>query len=220
MPVEQPSAVNQEPVNYAVAKPSDAEEIIRLLATVFSESEPPAVAMGLSFREFEGFLQLFAPDDVAAELTIVARDKDTGKLAGVLLTDDFALPPTLDAVQISPKFLPILSMLEALDEQFRRGRTISAGEYLHLFMLAVDRQFAGCGIAQGMVAACLENGLRKGYRGAVTEATGKISQRVFRKHGFVDRFSVAYQAFLYEDELVFASIQDHESAILMERSLV
>jgi len=218
MPAEQPSAGVSEPVNYAVAKPSDAEEVIRLLAPVFSQSEPPAVAMGLSMGEFEDFLRLFAPGDIAQELTIVARSGDTGKLAGVLLTDDFALPPKLDVSQISPKFLPILSMLETLDEQFRRGKAISAGEYLHLFMLAVDGQFAGRGIAQGMVAACLENGLCKAYRGAVTEATGKVSQRVFRKQGFGDRFSVAYQDFRYENRLVFAAIQEHEGAILMERS--
>ena len=177
-----------EPVHYEVAKPFDAEEIVRLLATVFSESEPPAVAMGLSFRDLEQFLQLFAPEAIADGLTTVARSSGTGRLAGILLTDDLASPPALDLTQISPKFLPIFSMLETLDERFRRGRTISSGQYLHLFMLGVDRQFAGCGIGQGLVKACLDNGFRKGYRMALTEATGRVSQRVFRKQGFVERF--------------------------------
>jgi hypothetical protein len=112
---------------------------------VFSESEPPAVAMGLTFRDLEQFLQLFAPRAIAEGLTLVARSSDAGKLAGVLLTDDFASPPALDLNQVSKKFMPIFSMLETLDEQFRRGRTISAGEYLHPFMLGVDGQFAGRG---------------------------------------------------------------------------
>jgi ribosomal protein S18 acetylase RimI-like enzyme len=209
----------QEPVDYDVAKPFDAEEIVRLLATVFSESEPPAVAMGLSFRDLEQFLQLFAPRAIADGLTVVARSRDTGKLAGVLLTDDFASPPALDLNQISTKFLPIFSMLETLDEQFRSGRTISAGEHLHLFMLGVDGQFAGRGIAQGLVKACLDNGFRKGYRMALTEATGRVSQRVFRKQGFVGRFSISYRDFMYENKVVFASIQGHENASLMCRSL-
>src|ERR1700739_2231533 len=204
MPAEQ-AKVAQEPVTYAAAKPSDAEEIICLLAEVFSASEPPAVAMGLSFQELEHCLQLFAPRDIAEGLTIVARSRP-GTLAGVLLSDDFGLASTLDVNQISPKFLPVFSMLETLDEQFRRGKTITAGEYLHLFMLGVHGQFAGRGIAQGMVAACLENGPPKGYRAALAEATGNVSQRVFRKQGFVDRFSVAYRDFRYEDKLVFASI--------------
>jgi len=210
----------QEPMDYCVARPSEAEEIIRLLATVFSESEPPAVAMGLSSGDLEQFLQLFAHTAVAEGLTVLARCGDTGKLAGVLLTDDFASPPALDVSHISTKFLPILSMLETLDEQFRKGRTVSAGEYLHLFMLAVDEQFAGRRIGQGLVEACLENGFRKGYRRALTEATGRVSQHVFRKLGFVDRFSVSYRGFRYEDQVAFASIQGHESAILMDKSLV
>ena len=209
-----------EPVDYIVARPSDAEETIRLLATVFSESEPPAVAMGLSCGDMEQFLQLLAPKAIADGLTVLARNRATGKLAGVLLTNDFASPLALDLNQISKKFLPIISMLQALDEQFRSGRTISAGEYLHLFMLGVDRQFAGRKIGQGLVETCLKNGFRKGYRWALTEATGKVSQNVFRKQGFVDRFSVSYRDFLYENKVVFASIQEHENAILMDKALV
>jgi ribosomal protein S18 acetylase RimI-like enzyme len=210
----------RDPVDYSVAKTSDAEEMVRLLAMVFSESEPPAVAMGLSFRDLEQFLQLLAPRAIADGLTVLARSGDTGKLAGVLLTDDFASPPALDLSQVSSKFLPILSMLETLDEQFRQGRTICAGEYLHLFMVAVDGQFAGRGIGHGLVKACLDNGLRKGYRKALTEATGRVSQHVFRKQGFADRFRVSYRDFRYEDKVVFASIQEHENAILMDKSLV
>jgi len=208
------------PVIYNVAEPSDAEEVIRLLSTVFSESEPPAVSMGLSARDFEGFLRLFVPATIDEGITIVARGQDKGSLAGTLLTDDFAQPAAFDGTRISPKFLPIFSMLEELDEQFRRGKTIAPGQYLHLFMLAVDRQFAGRGVAQGMIAACLENGGRKGYRAAVTEATGRVSQHVFRKQGFVERCSVLYQEFRYEDQLAFASIHEHEKAILMEKSLI
>jgi GNAT superfamily N-acetyltransferase len=137
----------------------------------------------------------------------------------VILTDDFASPPALNTGQISPKLLPILSMLETLDEQFRRGKTIAPGECLHLFMLGVDGQFAGHGIAGGLVQACLHNGRRKGYRMAATEATGTISQHVFRKNGFADCFSVKYREFLYENKAVFASIREHERAILMVRSL-
>ena len=207
-------------VDYVVAKPSDSDDIIRLLARVFSESEPPAVAMGLSFDDMKQFLQFVVPSVIPDGLTVISRSNDTGKLAGVMLSDDFASPPALDLGQINSKLRPILSMLEILDEQFRTGRSISAGECLHLFMLGVDGQFAGCGVGQGLVQACVDNGYRKGYRTALTEATGRVSQHIFRKNGFVDRFSVSYQDFVYEDKVAFASIREHEKAILMEKSLV
>ena len=206
-------------INYDVAKPSDSNEIVRLLASVFSQSEPPAVAVGLSVADFEQFLQLALPSVIPNGLTVIARSASAGELAGVLFTDDFATPPAPDLSRISPKFLPIFSMLETLDEQFRKGRTILPNHYLHLFMLAVDGRFAGQGIGQGLIRACIENGSRKGYRAALTEATGKVSQHAFRKNGFTDRFSVLYQNFVYENKTVFASIKEHEKAILMDRSL-
>jgi ribosomal protein S18 acetylase RimI-like enzyme len=208
-----------EPVDYGIAKLSDGEEVVRLLAAVFSESEPPAVAMGLSFRDMEQFLQLIVPRLIPDGLTVIARSKKAGTLAGVLLIDDLASPAALDLTQLNPNFLPILAMVEVLEEQFGEGKTIVPGEYLHLFLLGVDRQFAGMGIGQGLVKACLANGSQKGYRTALTEATGVVSQHIFRKQGFAERFRVSYRDFTYEGRTVFASIQGHEAAILMERSI-
>ena len=208
-----------EAIEYSVAQPSDAKDVVQLLAKVFSESDPPAVAMDLSFDEMKGFLELFVPDVLLQELTIVARSKEDGKVAGVMLSDDFALPPALAPSQISPKLMPILSMLAVLDEQFRTGKEISAGQFVHFFMLGVASHFAGQGIAQGLVQACVDNGSRKGYSAALTEATGRVSQHIFRKNGFVDRVSVSYRDFLHEGKAVFAAIRGHAAAILMQRPL-
>ena len=206
-----------EAINYLVAQPSDAHNIVHLLANVFSESDPPAVAMGLGFDEMKEFLERFVPGILLQELTIVARSGEDGQVAGVMLSDDFALPPAIEPGQISLKLLPILSMLEALDEQFREGKNISAGQFVHFFILGVDGRWAGQGVAQGLVQACVNNGSGRGYRAAVTEATGRVSQHIFRKNGFADRFSVAYRDFIYEGRAVFDSIREHDAAILMEK---
>ena len=204
---------------YSIATSADSDGIARLLAKVFSDSEPPAVAMGLSFADMQVLLKLITPGIILDSLTVIAREGESGELAGVLLTDEFALPPQFDTAQVSPRFMPIFSMLEELDEQFRRERTISPGLCMHLFMLGVDARFAGVGIAKSMVVACLENGIQKSYRVAVTEATGKVSQHVFRKHGFVERFKVLYRDFRWEGKLVLKGITEHDGAMLMEKSL-
>lgn len=108
-------------------------------------------------------------------------------------------------------------MLGSLDKQYQGGRKIATGEYLHLFMIAVDEAFTGRGIAQRMVEACLANGRRRGYTHAVTEATGVVSQHVFRKLGFVERVRVSYQDYRYEGRAVFERIREHEGAVLMDR---
>ena len=66
-------------LDYEVAKPSDSDDIVRLLASVFSESEPPAVAMALSFRDMEQFLQLVVPRVLLYELTAISRSTEIGR---------------------------------------------------------------------------------------------------------------------------------------------
>ena len=193
--------------------------MIHLIASAFSAAEPPAVAMGLTVSELTEFLKMLAPTALEDGLTVVARSSAGNQLVGAMLTDDFASPAPLDPQRLSPGLLPIMGMLESLDDQYREGKEVRSGEYLHLFMLAVDPQFGGQGIAQGMVERCLENGLRKGYRWAMTEATGVISQRVFRKLGFEERFRIRYRDFRYQDAAVFAGITEHDGAALMDRAL-
>jgi len=206
-------------MDYRVATLADAEEIVRLLADVFSASDPPAVAMGITAADMEQFLRLIVPRVIPDGLTVAAREK-SGKLAGTFLSDDFATPPAIEAAPVSPKLLPILAMLDALDQQFRHGKSISRGRYLHLFMVGVDREFAGRGVAQGLLQLCLENGRQKGYWTALAEATGKVSQHIFRKNGFAERFRSSYRDFVYQDQKVFSSIQGHDATILMDRVLV
>jgi ribosomal protein S18 acetylase RimI-like enzyme len=203
----------------ALLQAADTTAVIALLAAVFSTAEPPAVAMQLTREDLSQFVALLCPKALAEGLTIVARDVDSHQLVGVVLTDDFAAPPGLDPSSYSRKFLPIFALLESLDAQYRRGRSIDPGRYLHLFMLAVDARFAGQGISQQLVRECLSNGEAKGYTHAVTEATGVVSQHVFRKAGFVERCRRSYQEYRYEGGAVFASIREHEATILMDRGL-
>jgi len=205
-------------LSYDLLQASDVETMVRLLATTFSRAEPPAVAMQVSNDELAAFVNLLAPRAVDDGLTVVAREQ-SGELVGVMLTDDFDAPSPIDPHLVSERLLPILAMLDALDAQYRQGRATVHGEHLHLFMLAVDARFMGRGIAQRLVETCIDNGKKKGYRHAVTEATGVISQRVFRKLGFEERCRVSYRDFRYGGETVFASIVGHDGAALMTRTL-
>ena len=98
-------------------------------------------------------------------------------------------------------------------------RTVRPGDSLHLFLLGVADRVAGRGVAQQLVAACLEHGARMGYRLAVTEATNKVSQRIFRKQGFVERVQRSYQTHRFGGRTVFESIAENGGPILMDRSL-
>jgi ribosomal protein S18 acetylase RimI-like enzyme len=205
-------------IECGLLRASDTDDAAHLLAVAFSTADPPAIAVGLTEAEIEQFATPLCAKAVTDGLTVVARSLPSNQFAGVLLTDDFAMPPTFSTTSFSHKFLPILTMLDGLDEEYRKSHSVPAGQYLHLFMLAVDGHFSGRGIAQQLVTACLSNGNAKGYTHAITEATGVVSQHVFRKLGFTDRLRASYRDYRYQGRAVFASIGNHEAAILMDRA--
>jgi ribosomal protein S18 acetylase RimI-like enzyme len=215
-------ADSPEPIQIecGVYLPSEAEAMTELLAETFSRHDPPAIAVGLTAPEFDAFVRLLCPKVAAEGLTVVARLAGTSALVGALLTEDSASPPPEGMDRLSAKFDPIFDILGQLESDYRGSQAVRPGESLHLFLLGVSDRVAGRGVAHQLVAACLEHGRRRGYRLAVTEATNKVSQHIFRKQGFVERVQRSYATHRFEGRQVFASIAEQGGPILMDKSLV
>jgi ribosomal protein S18 acetylase RimI-like enzyme len=207
-------------ITFSVYSASDRGEMARLLGEEFARHDPPAFAVGLTPAEFESFVRLFCPRAEADELTMVARSAATGQMIGVLLSEDSASDPPDGLHLVSAKFDPIFDILGQLDAEYRGDRTVRPGESLHIFLLAVAERFGGQGVARRLVATCLANGARRGYRVAVTEATNPTSQHIFRTEGFVEKVRRSYRDHRFNDQAVFASIADFGGPILMEKPLV
>jgi ribosomal protein S18 acetylase RimI-like enzyme len=197
---------------------SDAEPMARLLGDVFSRRDPPAVAAGITAPEFETFVRGMCPAVEAEGLTVVARVASTGELVGALLTLDSATDALGGREALGPRFAPIFDILGRLEPE-EIWRPPPRGVSLHLLLLGVADRASGRGVAQSMVRECLSRGARLGYRTAVTEATNRVSQSVFRRLGFVERARLSYAEHRFEGRAVFASIAEHGGPMLMERSL-
>jgi len=206
-------------ITYGVYTTNDAGEMTRLLGEVFAHRDPPAVAVGLTPAEFESFVGLFCPRAAVEGLTIVARSAETGELVGVLLTEDSSDGLPVGMEHLSIKFDPIFDILGQLDAEYRAGEPARPGECLHLFLLGVAPGYAGQGIAHQLVARCLANGASRGYRVAVTEATNRTSQHIFRSQGFVERVQGSYENHRFNGRAYFATIAEQGGPMLMERPL-
>lgn len=206
-------------VNYSVYEASECDEMARLLADAFAHRDPPAAAMGLTPGEFEKFARLFCSKAASEGLTIVARSSETAEMVGVLLAKDSAgaMPEGMDT--LSPKFDPIFDIIGELDFPDQDNSALRPGESLHLLLLGVAERFAGHGIAQQLVAECMANGCRKGYRVAICEATNTTSQYVFRKLGFVERARGSYQDHRFNGCQFSTSIAEHGGPMLMDKPL-
>jgi ribosomal protein S18 acetylase RimI-like enzyme len=205
-------------INYGLLEREDIGDMARVLGDVFSRRDPPAIAVGMSASDIERFVGIFGPKALADDLTIVARNS-SGELVGAMFTEDFGTPPPADVIRVPASFAPVGALLDSLDDEYRATHPVVPGSHLHLFMVGVSDSFGGAGIAQTMITLCLTNAARRGYRLAVTEATGRTSQHIFRKLGFQDVCRRSYDQFLYDARRVFESIAAHGGTVLMERSI-
>jgi len=212
-------SIERQPIEYALYTAQDADEMARLLGKVFARRDPPAYAVGLTPAEFETFVGLLCPKAAVEGLTVVARQPDTGEMIGAMLTEDSASDMPDGMERLSPKFDPIFDILGQLDAEYRASHSPSPGESIHLLLLGVAESALGRGIAQQLVSVAIENGMRKGYRRAVTEATNPISQHIFRKLGFTERVHRSYRDHRFAGQSVFTSIAEQGGPILMDKPL-
>jgi ribosomal protein S18 acetylase RimI-like enzyme len=206
-------------IEYGLFTDPDSKEFARLLGETFTERDPPAVAVGLTASEFEEFVALLCGHAATQGLTIIARSVDTGEMTGGLLAEDSAAPFPGGMERLSAKFKPIFDILGRLESAYCIDPVRTRGESAHFFLLGVAAKFAGKGIGQRLVRQCVANATRKGYRVAVTEATNRTSQHIFRKEGFVERVRGSYQDHRFEGHAFFTSIAEHGGPVLMDKLL-
>ena len=132
---------------------------------------------------------MFCPKAEAEGLTIIARSGETAEMMG----------PCLPKISLSSAFRDGLLEWEVQSDvrypcpvgycvpewPVGEGRRVAAS----LSLPGVAERFAGQGIAQRLVAECVANGAHEGYRVAVTEATNRTSQHVFRKQAWSSAWS-------------------------------
>ena len=206
-------------VRFDVCQPGDVDELIALLSDVFATEDPPAVAAGITPGEFATLVELYRGRAGSQGMTIVARCERSGRMVGALLAEDSSAPFPDGVDRLTYKFDPIFDILSQLDAEYRGGKLVPAGEWLHLFLLGVSRDYARQGVGQRLVGACLAGGIRRGYKRAVTEATNSVSQHIFRKLGFRDRVSRSYEHHRYGGRAHFTSIADHGGPVLLDLPL-
>ncbi len=215
----QPLPYDDAGVRYAICEPADVSEMTRMLALAFTQSDPPAVAVGLTPDEFEAFVALVAIPESTLSLTVVARDLESGVIAGALLNEDASTPPPDGMDALSGKFDPIFDLFGRLEDEQAAQDMVEPGAVLHLFLLGVDGRFAGRGIAQQLVGAALAHGSTMGYQFAITEATNRTSQHIFDKAGFTTRARASYADYRRDGVAVFSSISEHGGPAAMAREL-
>jgi ribosomal protein S18 acetylase RimI-like enzyme len=209
-----------EGVQYELFDIDELHDLAAMTAEIFARHEPVTSSLDISSTDFTDFVRLLGPKLKQEELTVIARNQESKQIIGAMVSDDFAIEPPEELRQLGDNYEPLWAILDELDTRYKQGRVLPKGEYLHFFLLAVDPRQSGKNVAKHLVQTCLENGIGKGYKTGVVEATGVVSQHIFRKFGFIDRFEAPYKTFTFQGKPVFSSIKDHHGIILMDKALV
>ena len=206
-------------ISYEVMTDQDLHEVIRCLMNTFLTREPMTRELRISSQTFEFFTELYCEKAVSDGLSLVAKEVHGKTLVGCLISEDFTSepPPGFDAVH--SEFDPILALLATLDNNYRDSHSCERYDLLHEFMMGVYPEYKGRNIGYNLVKATHMLGQTKGFRGAIAEATGPVTQRIFvDKHHYQVLDYINYNEFEFQGHVCFEGILDCDSCQLVQKN--
>jgi len=209
-------------IRYELINEHNLESAIECVSHTFIQNEPLAAHLEITVDEFLVFARAFYPSLIEPGISFAAVDVAKDKVVGVRVSEDLYQeleePPEIPG--LSPKFHPLFDLLDKLGHLFADKAHIRAGQYVHMFMIAVEPGYQGKGIAPNMNKVFFRHVIDKGFTHAITEPTGLISQHILaNKFGFETLAEITYADYTFEGTKPFADLEEHPSAKLMVKKL-
>ncbi len=212
---------------YEILDPSDRDVLIDAadcLADTFAGvvvdgvlvSEPMTKACSLSKEDMFEFVLGYLDNVAHQRLCCVARDKQTGKVVGATVSEDFnpyEEPPVFEG-NLKP-MNTIISFLGKLDKNFidtiiqKTGKPVFPNEYVHAFMAGARLGTLKRFVIIKLVDILIKESRKRGYKGIFVEATNDRSAKKLTEycgfHQVYDSLNNPIQS-RYADHEVFNSI--------------
>ena len=194
---------------YDVLDDQCATQAIHCLTTTFPANEPMTKHLGISGETFHDFAELFVQKAIVDGLSMAAIDMLTGKLLGCLISEDSEGNPPEGLEHIHADFDPIFALLDKLNSFYTSTHLSYRNGLLHEFMMGVHSECKGRNIGSNLIMASHTLGRMQGFKGAIAEVTGPISQRIFiDKHHYQVLEEMKYCEFEYKGNPCFENIPD------------
>lgn len=210
-------------MNFEIKKLTELyrNEAAHCIAKTFSAREAMSQVMNLDYEEMLTFSKAIVDLAINEALSFVAIDTENNKLAAAIISEDFKKEGEPEGFEeVSPKFGPILQLLEELSSKIPQPS--ARGEIIHFFMVGVLEEYANHKIAEKLAKHAMVYAQGLGYKQAVSEATGKISQHIAKtKFHLNECASIDYKDFEYQGHKVFAGIDQElaEKCVLLQTPL-
>jgi len=184
--------------------------------------EPMAETLKISYNMMREFcLKVVSKAAKESKLSVVAIGPLNEQIVGVCINKDLLDPPINEDDLVNKKFYPIFELLDELDNRYRKENKINPNEMFHTLMIAVDSNSKSKNISSSLLEASFEIAKKRGYKKAIMEATGPISQHIaINKFGYKEFTSIKYSDYQFKNNYVFKHITNAPSCKLLTKELV
>jgi ribosomal protein S18 acetylase RimI-like enzyme len=209
------------PTHYVLRpiRENDLERVALLLSESFTSREPLTMAMNFSIEEHLPHAKTLVASAIQDQLSFLCEDTAKGNIIGYVLSEDFSKVHDFSK-PFSPKYPPIVGILEELSQNFQRPCVGRPGLMLHLLMLGVAPLYLNQGIATHLAIKTLEHAKSLGFKVAVAEATASISQKIFDNLGFQVKKEILYSEYSFGTTQPFSKIRDPLNATFVSCPLL
>jgi ribosomal protein S18 acetylase RimI-like enzyme len=203
---------------YEILQKKDLEETTLLLSEIFTGGEPSVRYFGITATEYYYFAQLFCKKGVEEGLSIIAKDKDTGKIVAFLLSEDFDSSAPEGIEKIDRKIAIDMAIVDAIEEDAKANKKEGERRF-HIFFGGTENDYGNKGIMTTLIDESIKLAKRKKFTNIIAEPTGLATQHIFKKFGFEQQKMIEYKKFIFEGKHIYENFEGPIGIILMEKRI-
>ena len=159
---------------FSLLEDKDYEESARIVAEVFTTSNPLAVGTNTTEEEFFQYIMSLKGYFMSAKLSVVAKCVKTKRIASVCLTQDYNIPIDEKLSSLwGPNIKKTDSLFTYIGEVVKSqgGVTDELGKYIHCLFGATHRDFANQRVIEWVGYVTSTVCTPKGFKYVVAEVT-------------------------------------------------
>lgn len=201
---------------YEMLQEKDIDEVAKLLSKAFSRGEPTVKALKITPEEYYSVADIYCKKAIKEGLSMTARDKNTGKIVGSIINEDFDSPKPEGIEKIHPKVAMDMVLIDILEEDLKANKKEGEKRF-HLFLGGTDKDYENKHISQALIEESMKLAKDKNFTSIVAEPTGFATQHIIKKLGFVQKNFIEYKKFQFQGKNIYENIEGPIGIILMEK---
>jgi len=203
---------------YVILTEDQIEEASQVVGRAFTR-EPMTEALHLTYQQVYDDFRIVVENLIPQGMSIGAIDTKSGKLAGVCINKDFIVEPVAEDTGHSDA-LAVFDLVDELDAQAPELKTLEPNHMFHLYILAVDEEFAGHHIGVELAKHTDDLAHELKFKQMLVEVTGPLSQHICIDYiGCTEIGRVNYKDFTFHGKKVFKDIKGVDACLLVRKDL-